>query len=107
MIANDGTLVSQSKTADYYQVSQVTFGRELDFKASRLYVFQKRKSSEKTSFLVFAAYLKLAVVFNFQTRIILQLQTLLHQNIHSFIRQSVFINEIKISNNFRTSLYTA
>ncbi|OXB12171.1 hypothetical protein B0A68_19620 [Flavobacterium reichenbachii] len=107
MIATDGTLGSQSKSAAYYQSSYVISKRELDFKIFHLHVFQKGKSSEKTSFSVFVTYLKLKIVFGFYVKGVVQLQALLHQNINSFIKQSIFVNEIETSKNLRTSLYIA
>ena len=107
MIASDGTLVSQSKSADYYQSSFVISKRELDSKKSRLYVFNQFVSRIKIAFLIPLNYLEFKQVRSFQIQIIQKLQTLLHQNITSFIRQTVFINEIITSNNLYKSLYSA
>ncbi|WP_139256982.1 hypothetical protein [Flavobacterium saccharophilum] len=107
VIASDGTLVSQSKSADYYQSSFVISKRELDSKKSRLYVFNQFVSRIKIAFLIPLNYLEFKQVRSFQIQIIQKLQTLLHQNITSFIRQTVFINEIITSNNLYKSLYSA
>jgi hypothetical protein len=107
MIAGDGTLVSQSKTADYYQSSCVIARRELDLKKSRLYVFNQFVSQVKTPFLIPLKYLELRQIYDFQVRVFLKWITLLHQNINSFLRQFVFIHEIITSNNFYKSLYSA
>ncbi|MFB3390003.1 hypothetical protein [Flavobacterium sp. LAR06] len=107
VIASDGTLVSQSKSVDYYQSSFVTSRRELDFEKSRLYVFNQFVSRMKIAFLIPVNYLEFKQVRSFQIQIIQKLQTLLHQNITSFIRQTVFINETINSNNLHKSLYSA
>jgi len=107
MIANDGTLDSPSKSADYYQSSYVIAKRELDFKTSRLYKFSQSTSSVKTIFSIVLNYLKVEDVFSFQIAIVLKWQKVLRQNIKPFINQSVFVNEIITSNNFYKSLYTA
>jgi hypothetical protein len=107
VIASDGTLVSQSKSADYYQSSFVIARCELDFKKSRLYVFNQFVSRIKIAFLIPVNYLEFKQVRTFQIQIIQKIQTLLHQNINSFIRQAIFLNELITSNNLYKSLYTA
>ena len=107
VIASDGTLVSQSKSADYYQSSYVALGKELDLKSSRLYVFNQFVSRLKIAFSIPVNYLEFKEVCNFQIRIIQKTQKLLHQKINSFIRQAVFINEVTISSNLYKSLYSA
>ena len=106
MIASDGTLVSQSKSADYYQSSFVISRRKLDFKKYSLYVFSQSLSRLKIAFSNPVKYLGLKQVRSFQIQIIQKLQKLLHQNINSFIRQAVFINELITSNNLYKSLYS-
>lgn len=107
MIARDGILDSQSKSADYYQSSCVILKTELDFRNSRLYTFSQFVSRIKSSFLIPVKFLEFSVVFSLQIRVFQKGQTLLHQKINSFIRQSVFVNEIITSNNNRKSLYNA
>jgi hypothetical protein len=107
VIASDGTLVSQSKSADYYQSSFVISRRELDAEKSRLYVFNQFVSRLKIAFTFPVNYLEFKQVRSFQIQIIQKLQTLLHQSINSFIRQAVFINETISSNNLYKSLYSA
>jgi len=107
LIVSDCTIDSQSKTADYYQVSFVVLGKELDFKSSRYFIFNQAKSFAKNSFSILLSYLSFEVVFSFHARILQKLQMRLHQNLTSFIRQSIFINELITSNNFNKSLYTA
>ncbi|MFQ6601306.1 hypothetical protein [Flavobacterium sp. C3NV] len=105
VIASDGTLVSQSKSADYYQSSYVILKTELDFKNSRLYTFSQFVSRIKSSFLIPVKFLEFAVVFSLQIQVFQKTRALLHQRINSLIKQSVFVNEIITSNNYRKSLY--
>lgn len=107
MIANDGILDSQSKSADYYQSSFVIDKKELDLKTSRLYVFNQFKSGLRTSFSIPITFLEFKKVCSFQIQVIQKTQILLYQNLISFIKQSVFVNEIITSNNFYKSLYSA
>ncbi|MEG0851266.1 MAG: hypothetical protein RSD71_01165 [Flavobacterium sp.] len=107
VIANDGILYSQSRSAEYYQSSFVVLRRELNLKSSRLYKFGQVASWEKTRFSIVLKLLKNENVFTSQIKKLLKLQNLLHQKLTSFINQSVFINEIIISNHFGKSLYNA
>ena len=107
VIASDGTLVPQSKSADYYQSSFVISRRGLDAEKSRLYEFNPFISRIKISFLIPVSFLGLKQVRTFQIQIIEKLQKFLHQSINSFIRQAVFINETITSNNLYKSLYSA
>lgn len=107
LIVNDGALDSQAKSADYYQSSFVILKRELDFKDSRLYVLGQFISRVQTSFSIPVLSLGFSVVCSFQISILLKLRTLLYQNINSFIKQSVFVNELVTSNNLYKSLYSA
>ncbi|MFB9077697.1 hypothetical protein ACFFLS_00695 [Flavobacterium procerum] len=107
VIAGDGTLYSQSKSAEYYQCSFVVSKRELNFKSSRLYKFGQISSFGKTGFSIVLNFLKTEKVFTFQIKKLLKLQNLLHQKLTSFINQSVFINEIITSQHFGKSLYNA
>lgn len=107
MIVGDGALNYQSKSADYYQSSQIIASRELDFKNSHLYKFRSIKFTGNTSFPIFMIYKTVKEVLTSQTKILLLLCKSLHQKIYSFIKQAVFVNEIINSGNFKTSLYTA
>lgn len=107
MIASDGTLDFQSKSADYYQSSFVVLRSELDFANSRFYIFKSLQSAKKTSFLIPVIYLELKSAFSFQIQIVLQIQKLLYQNLTSFINQSVFVNEVLNSKHLYKSLYNA
>lgn len=107
MIAGDGTLYSQSKSAEYYESSFVVLRRELNLKSSRLYKFGQIASWNKTRFSIVLNFLKTKNAFTFQIKKLQQLQNLLHQNLISFINQSVFINEIIISKHFAKGLYSA
>lgn len=107
MIAGDGTLYSQSKSADYCQSSFVVSRKEIDLKSSRLYKFGQAVSWSETRFSIVLNFLKTENVFTFQIKKLLKIQNLLRQNLTSFINQSVFINEIITSSNSYKSLYTA
>ncbi|PTT16367.1 hypothetical protein DBR27_02605 [Flavobacterium sp. HMWF030] len=107
MIANDGVLGSQSKSADYYQSSFVITKRESDFKAFRLYKYNRFAYRIKTIFSIVLNYLNDEDVYSFQINIVFKFRKVLYQKINSFINQSVFLNEIIISNNFKTGLYRA
>jgi hypothetical protein len=107
LIANEGTLDSQAKSADYYHSSFVILKRELDFKNSRLYVLGQFISRVQASFSIPLPSLELSVVCGFQIRVLLKLRRLLYQYINSFIKQSVFVNELLTSNNLYKSLYSA
>ncbi|KQO29920.1 hypothetical protein ASF10_05285 [Flavobacterium sp. Leaf82] len=107
VIANDGTVDFQTKSADYYQSSFVILRRELNFRTSRFYIYKQLKDGVSGSFLIPVIYLQLKDVCNLQVRTVQKLQKLLYQNLHSFMRQSVFMNEIITSNNFYKSLYSA
>ena len=107
VIAGDGALYSQSKSAEYYQSSFVVLRRELNLKSSRLYKFGQVSSCIKTRFSIVLNFIKTENVFTFQIKKLLKLQNLLHQKLTSFINQFVFINEIITSNNLYKSLYSA
>jgi hypothetical protein len=107
VIASDGILFSQSKSANYYQSSFVISRRELDLKKSRLYIFNPSVLRLKIAFSIPVHYLEFKEVRCSQIQIIQKLQKLLHQNINSFIKLAVFVNETFSSNNFRKSLYSA
>lgn len=106
-MAGDGTLYSQSKSAEYYESSFVVLRRELNLKSSRLYKFDQLASFGKTRFSIVLNFLKVENIFTFQIKKLLKLQNLLHQKLISFINQSVFINEIITSKHFSKSLYSA
>ncbi|MDQ8010916.1 MAG: hypothetical protein REI96_00605 [Flavobacterium nitrogenifigens] len=107
VIAGDGALYSQSKSAEYYQSSFVVLRKELELKSSRLYKFGQVVSWNEIRFSVVLNFLKTETVFTFQVKKLLKLQKLLYKKLTSFINQSVFINEIITSKYFDKSLYTA
>ncbi|WP_431243285.1 hypothetical protein ACQ9BO_00865 [Flavobacterium sp. P21] len=107
VIAGDGILYSQSKSAEYYQSSFVVLRRESNAKSSRLYKFGQVVSWAEIRFSIVLNFLKVENVFTFQIKKLLKFQNLLYQKLISFINQSVFINEIIISKHFSKSLYTA
>ncbi|WP_409417609.1 hypothetical protein [Flavobacterium sp. PS2] len=99
VIAGDGALDFQSKSANYYQSSLINESRELKFKDSGLYVFNRINSFEKVFFSIPLRCVEFAAVFSLQVEIVLKEQKFLYQNLRSFIIQSVFINEIITSRN--------
>jgi hypothetical protein len=107
LMVNDGALDSTSNSIDYYQFSNVTLRRELNYKDSKLYVFHQINSSEKTAFLFQLAFLQFQDIFSLQIPILLKLQTLLYQKVSLFAMQHIFINEMITSRNSYKSLYTA
>ena len=107
LIANDGTLDSQAKSADYYQSSFVALKIELDFNDSRLYVLGQLIPRVQVSFPIPLLLLGFSTVCSFQIRVLLKLRTLLYRYINSFIKQAVFVNELLTSNNLYKSLYSA
>lgn len=106
-MAGDGTLYSQSKSAEYYQSSFGVSRRELDLKISRFYKFGQVVSWNQIRFSIVLNFLNVENVFTFQIKKLLKLLNLLHQELISFINQSVFINDIITSRHFSKSLYTA
>ncbi|WJS95456.1 hypothetical protein NYQ10_03165 [Flavobacterium johnsoniae] len=107
LIVADGTLYSQSKSAEYYQSSFVILRRELNLENSRLYKFGQAVSWNEIRFSIVLNFLKTENVFTFQIKKLLKLQNLLYQKLTSFINQSIFINEIITSKHFNKSLYSA
>ena len=107
VIAGDGTLYSQSKSADYYQSSLVVSRKERELKSARLYKFGQVVSWNEISFSIVLNFIKTENVFTFQIEKLLKLQNLLYQKLTSFINQSVFVNEIITSKHFGKSLYNA
>ncbi|QLC67159.1 hypothetical protein LPB248_12870 [Flavobacterium sp. LPB0248] len=107
VIAGDGALYSQSKSAEYYESSFVILRRESDLKSSRLYKFGQAVSWNEIRFSVVLNFLKTETIFTFQIKKLLRLQNIIHQKLTSFINQSIFINEIITSKYFDKSLYNA
>ena len=107
-MVNDGALNSPSNSADYFQFSNAILRSELNYKGSKLYVFNQINSSEKTSsFLFQLAFLQFKDIYCLQIKALLKLQTLLYQKVSSFAMQHIFINEMITSRNSYKSLYTA
>ncbi|KIC02506.1 hypothetical protein OA88_08735 [Flavobacterium sp. JRM] len=106
VIVGDGALDFQSKSVDYYQSLLINESRELNFKDSGLYVFNQVKSQGKNFFSIPLKCVGFATVFSLQIKIILKVRAFLHQNINSFIKQSVFVIEIITSNNSYRGLYS-
>lgn len=106
-MAGDGILYCQSNSPEYYQSSFVVSRKEIDLKNLRVYVFNQVRRAGKTLFPILLTYFRLKEILNFQIRIILKIYKTIHQDINSFIAQSVFINEIISSKHFGKSLYSA
>lgn len=106
VMAGDGVLYSQSNSPEYYQSSFVVSRKEIDLKSLRIYVFNKVKSGRIT-FSILLKYFKVKENLSHQNRIILKTCNNLHLDIISFIKQSVFVNEIITSSNFKKILYIA
>ncbi|OXA86777.1 hypothetical protein [Flavobacterium hercynium] len=106
LIANDGTIDSR-KTADYYQSYSVVVRKEADLEKFRLYLFNVTRSAVKTVLSIPIFYLSLKRITDFQTNILVKKQILLHQNLVSFIKQAVFVNEIRNTQDLHSSLYIA
>ncbi|WP_278020232.1 hypothetical protein [Flavobacterium ginsengisoli] len=107
VIAGDGALYSQSKSAEYYQSSFVVLRKKIELKSSRLYKFGQVVSWNEIRFSVVLNFLKTETIFTFQIKKLLRLQNIIHQKLTSFINQSIFINEIITSKHFDKSLYSA
>jgi len=107
VIAGDGTLYSQSKSAEYYESSFVDSRKEIGLKSSRFFKFGQVVSWKEVRFSIVLNFLETENVFTFQINKLLKLQNQLHQKLTSFINQSVFINEVIISEYFNKSLYSA
>jgi len=106
-MVSDCTFHSQSNSVDYYQSSNVILRRELNYKSSKLYVFNRINSSKKTSFPILLTYLKFQDICSLQIRVLLKLQTLLYQKVSSITTQNIFINEMITSKILYKSLYIA
>ena len=104
LIAGDGTLYSQSKSEAYCKSSFVVLRRELSFNSSRVYQSGQVISRAKSGFSFVLIFLNVENVFSFENKTAFKFQKQLHQNLISFITQSVFVNEIITSGNFRESL---
>jgi len=106
-MAGDGVLYSQSSSPEYYQSSFVVSRKEIDLKNLRVYVFNQVKRAGKSLFPILLTSFRIKENLSFQIRVILKTCEKIHYDINSFIAQSVFINEISTSRNFKKSLYTA
>jgi len=106
-MAGDGVLYVQSNSPEYYQSSFVVSRKEIDLKNLRVYVFNQVKRTGKTLFPILLTCFRLKEILSFQIHVILKTYKKIHCDINSFIAQSVFVNEISTSSNFKKSLYTA
>lgn len=106
-MANDGVLDSQSNSADYYQFSNATVGRQPRYSRSKLYVFNQTNASEKTAFPILITYLQFAAIYSLQINVLVKLRAQFYQKVSSFIMQRLFLNEMITSRNSLNSLYIA
>ncbi|PAM92451.1 hypothetical protein B4N84_22315 [Flavobacterium sp. IR1] len=103
---NDGT-IDFRKTADYYQSYSVVVRKEADLERFSLYLFNVTRSAVKVVFSIPLFYLSLRKITDFQTKILVKRQILLHQNLISFLKQAVFVNEVRNTQDLYKSLYIA
>jgi hypothetical protein len=106
-MVNDGVLYSESNSVDYNQYSNVILKKELNFKASKTYLFSKIHSSEKTSHSFVFTFLKFKDVYSHQISELLKLRTQLYQKVSSLLTYFIFVNEIISSKNTCKNLYIA
>jgi hypothetical protein len=107
MIANDGALESQVKSAAYYQSSVVSEGQKFDFRNAQLYHFGSFISLVKIAFIIPVQYLELKQIESLQIGLVIRMRKGLYQSLISFVKQAVFMNEIFNSNNTYKGLYRA
>jgi hypothetical protein len=105
-MVNDGTILSRSNTAEYYQVSYVKTRNEFD-QTDKLYRFHQIKSSKRITLPILFANQKLKDVYSIQTRILLKLQLGLYQNIKATKELHTFLSKIITSSNRYSNLYIA
>jgi hypothetical protein len=106
-MANDGTILSKSNSAEYYQVSYVKIRNEFSHESSKLYRFHQINSSEKIGLPILFAHLKLKDVYSIQTRVLLKLRVAVYQNIRATKELHTFLSKIITSSNRYSNLYIA
>ena len=106
LMVNDGTILSKSNSAEYYQVSYVKTRNEFS-PTAKLYRFHQINSSERIVLPVLFAHQKLKDVFSIQTRILLKLQIAVYQNISATKALHVFLSKTITSSNYYSNLYVA
>nr|WP_315250109.1 hypothetical protein [uncultured Flavobacterium sp.] len=107
LMVNDGTILSQSNSAEYYQVSYVKNRNEFSHASSKLYRFHQINSSEKIGLPILFAHLKLQDVYSIQTRVLLKLRVAVYQKISATKALHVFLSKIITSSNHYSDLYIA
>lgn len=105
-MVNDGTILSQSNSAEYYQVSYIKTRNEFS-QTAKLYRFQQINSSERIASPTLFAYQKIQDVYSIQTRILLKLQIALYKIISAMKAQHTFLSKIITSRNHYSNLYIA
>nr|WP_315149677.1 hypothetical protein [uncultured Flavobacterium sp.] len=106
LMVNDGTILSKSNSAAYYQVSYVKTRNEFS-QTAKSYRFHQINASERIALPLLFAHLKLQDVFSIQTRILLKLQIVLYQNISTMKAQHTFLSKTITSSNYYSNLYVA
>lgn len=106
LMVNDGTILSQSNSAEYYQVSYIKTRNEFS-QTAKLYRFQQINSSERIASPTLFAYQKIQDVYSIQTRILLKLQIALYKIISAMKAQHTFLSKIITSRNHYSNLYIA
>lgn len=107
LMVNDGTILSQSNSAAYYQVSYVNTQNEFTHASAKLYQFHQKNSAERIGSPILFAYLKFQDAYSIQTRILLKLRIILYQNISAAKALHVFLSKIITSSNHYSNLYIA
>jgi hypothetical protein len=105
-MVNDGTILSKSNSAAYYQVSYVKTRNEFS-PTAKLYRFHQINSSEKIGLPILFAHLKLQDVHSIQTRVLIKLRDAVYQNISATKELHTFLSKIITSSNHYSDLYIA
>ena len=106
LMVNDGTILSQSNSAEYYQVSYVKTRNEFGQNV-KLFQFNQINSSKKIGLPILFAHLKLQDVHNIQTRVLIKLRDAVYQNISATKELHTFLTKIITSSNYYSNLYIA
>lgn len=105
-MVNDGTILSQSNSAAYYQVSYVKTRNEFS-QTAKSYRFHQINASERIALPLLFAHLKLQNVHSIQTRVLIKLRDTVYQNISTTKELHTFLNKIINSKSYYSNLYIA
>lgn len=105
-MVNDGTILSHSNSAEYYQVSYVKTRNEFS-PTAKLYRFHQISSAKRIALPLLFAHQKLKDVYSIQTRTLLKLQIAVYQNISATKELHSFLSKIITSSNYYSNLYIA